>query len=89
MNYMKEKLKEYIDLIDDKDVIFLRRMYTIFRNHMREKGIDPDLTIKNKNISRCDQYCQNSIKALRTIRDEEMLRRLYIIISDCAYEKAI
>ena len=37
-NYTKEKIKEYLEKIDDSDIIFLRQILTIIKLHVKRTG---------------------------------------------------
>ena len=37
-NYTKEKIREYLNEIDDSDIIFLRQILTIIKNHLKRTG---------------------------------------------------
>ncbi len=37
-NYTKEKIKEYLDKVDDADILFLKQILTIIKRHVLKTG---------------------------------------------------
>lgn len=35
---IKKQLKEYIDMLEDRDLIFLQQIYTIIKKHLEKSG---------------------------------------------------
>lgn len=35
---IKEKIKEYIDMLGDRDIVFLERIYTFVKMHLEKNG---------------------------------------------------
>lgn len=36
-NYTKEKIKEYLDKVDDADILFLKQILTIIKRHVQSR----------------------------------------------------
>lgn len=35
---IKKKIKEYIDMLEDRDLVFLKQIYTIIIRHLKRTG---------------------------------------------------
>ena len=37
-DFMKVKIKEYVDMLDESDEIFIKHIFTMMRNHLERTG---------------------------------------------------
>ena len=38
LEFMKTKIKEYVDMLDASDEIFIKHIFTMMRNHLERTG---------------------------------------------------